>query len=62
MKKLAGKWLAAISGGPDSMALVDMCREKGMDIAAAHVNYHHRQQAEQAGLSGVCSTMPLMVW
>ena len=47
MKKLAGKWLAAISGGPDSMALVDMCREKGMDIAAAHVNYHHRQQAEE---------------
>ncbi len=42
-----GRWLAAVSGGPDSMALLNMCLEKGIAVAAAHVNYHHRAQAEE---------------
>jgi tRNA(Ile)-lysidine synthase len=47
MRKLEGKWLAAVSGGPDSMALLQMCLDTGIDVAAAHVNYHHRKQAEE---------------
>ena len=47
MQKLNGKWLCAVSGGPDSMALLQMCIEAGMDIAAAHVNYHHRDSADE---------------
>lgn len=41
------KWLVAVSGGPDSMALLDMCIQKGMSIFVAHVNYHHRKEADE---------------
>ena len=47
MKQTNGIWLAAVSGGPDSMALLAWCMEKGIPVAAAHVNYHHRAQAEE---------------
>ncbi len=47
MLVLEGKWLAAVSAGPDSMALLGMCLEQNMNIAVAHVNYHHRDQAEE---------------
>ena len=47
MEKLTGKWLAAVSGGPDSMALTAMCLQEGIDIEAAHVNYHHRKEADE---------------
>lgn len=47
MLKLEGKWLVAVSTGPDSMFLLEQCRNLGMDIQIAHVNYHHRKQAEQ---------------
>ena len=47
MQKLAGKWLCAVSGGPDSMALLGMCLEAGIDCAVAHVNYHHRSSADE---------------
>lgn len=40
-------WLAAVSGGPDSMALLALCLEQGIRVEAAHVNYHHRLQAEE---------------
>lgn len=46
MQKMSGKWLCAVSGGSDSMALLAMCIEDGVDCAVAHVNYHHRQQAD----------------
>ncbi len=42
-----GKWLIGVSGGPDSMALLSMCIEAGVDCAAAHVNYHHRPEADE---------------
>ncbi|MBR2728158.1 MAG: tRNA lysidine(34) synthetase TilS, partial [Solobacterium sp.] len=42
-----GVWLAAVSGGPDSMALLDMCLKAGVRTAAAHVNYHYRDQADE---------------
>lgn len=47
MLKLSGKWLVGISAGSDSMALLNMCYESNMDIIAAHVNYHHRKEANQ---------------
>lgn len=47
MRKLTGRWLIAVSTGPDSMALLSMCMENHMDICVGHVNYHHRDQAEE---------------
>ncbi len=47
MEKLQGKWLIAVSSGPDSMALLQMCIDAGMDCAVAHVNYHHRLEADE---------------
>ena len=40
-------WLAAVSGGPDSMALLQMCLERNIPCAAAHVNYHVRKEADE---------------
>jgi tRNA(Ile)-lysidine synthetase-like protein len=42
-----GKWLAAVSGGPDSMALLAMCVQEKIPVQAAHVNYHHRKEADE---------------
>lgn len=47
LNKKDGKWLIGVSGGPDSMALLHMCYESGMDIVVAHVNYHVRKEAEE---------------
>ena len=47
MERLDGTWLVAVSAGPDSMALLSMCIEQGTACAAAHVNYHHRKEAEE---------------
>lgn len=41
------KLVVACSGGPDSMALFELCREEGIDLVAAHVNYHHRPTADR---------------
>ena len=40
-------WLIGASGGPDSMALVKICLDKKINFAIAHVNYHHRKEAEE---------------
>ena len=40
------KVLVAVSGGPDSMALLDMVKDK-YEIYVAHVNYHHRDSADR---------------
>ena len=42
-----GTWLAAVSGGCDSMALFHMCLEHNVKFAAAHVNYHQRKEADE---------------
>ncbi len=44
---MAGTWLIGVSGGPDSMALLSMCLDSQTDIACAHVNYHHRPEADE---------------
>lgn len=41
------QWLIGVSGGPDSMALLDMAYEKGLNIHVAHVNYHKRDSADR---------------
>ena len=46
-KNNSSTWLVGVSGGPDSMALLSMCLEEGVPVAVAHVNYHHRQEADQ---------------
>lgn len=42
---LPASLIVACSGGPDSMALLDMLRVAGKDLLCAHVNYHLRQEA-----------------
>lgn len=42
-----GTWLIAVSTGPDSMALLNMCMEEKISCVVAHVNYHVRAQAEE---------------
>ena len=39
------KWVIAVSGGPDSMALLDLCFKQGLDFESVHVNYHKRDTA-----------------
>ena len=41
-----GRYLIAVSGGPDSMALLDIVRKKNYYIEVAHVNYHKRDSAK----------------
>ncbi len=41
MKKI----IVACSGGPDSMALLDMCVKQSYEICVAHVNYQKRKTA-----------------
>ncbi len=44
MSEVKKKVLVAVSGGPDSMALLDMVKDK-YECYVAHVNYHHRDTA-----------------
>lgn len=39
------KWIVSVSGGPDSMALLDMANQNGIHVVALHVNYHKRDSA-----------------
>ncbi|MHB8097720.1 MAG: ATP-binding protein, partial [Erysipelotrichaceae bacterium] len=39
------RWVLAVSGGPDSMALLDMAFKSNVDIYVVHVNYHKRESA-----------------
>ena len=41
------KYILACSGGPDSMALLDMAYQSGISFIAAHVNYHVRPSADR---------------
>lgn len=44
------KWLIGVSGGPDSMALLQMCIEHHIEVFVAHVNYGVREQAKEEEL------------
>ena len=39
------KWIVSVSGGPDSMALLDMTVKSKLEVIALHVNYHKRESA-----------------
>lgn len=41
------KYLLAISGGVDSMALLNILYEEGYDFEIAHVNYHSRVESDK---------------
>ncbi|MEE1464428.1 MAG: tRNA lysidine(34) synthetase TilS, partial [Clostridium sp.] len=48
MKKLEkGTYIIGVSGGPDSMALLDMCRTEGLQLVVAHMNYQKRDTANR---------------
>ncbi|MBQ1508706.1 MAG: tRNA lysidine(34) synthetase TilS, partial [Erysipelotrichaceae bacterium] len=47
MRKYKGTYLIGVSGGPDSMALFDMCLKAGNRLVCAHVNYHRRDSADR---------------
>ena len=48
MKELKkGIYIIGVSGGPDSMALLDMCREQGLSLVVAHMNYQLRDTANR---------------
>lgn len=38
-------WVISVSGGPDSMALLDMAFKRDLKVVALHVNYHKRDSA-----------------
>ena len=50
------RYLVAVSGGPDSMALLNMLYEAGYHLIVCHVNYHHRQESnlEEQEVSFYC--------
>jgi tRNA(Ile)-lysidine synthetase-like protein len=47
IERLSGKWVVAVSGGADSMALLDMCRKAKLNVVVATVHYHQRQSADR---------------
>jgi len=47
MNRCKGRYLIAVSGGPDSMALLSMSLLKYELIEVAHVNYHKRESANK---------------
>ncbi len=46
-KKENKRWVIGVSGGADSMSLLDMCRSNGIFVVAAHVNYRKRSTADR---------------
>lgn len=42
------KYLVAVSGGADSMALIELCRRSGLDVALAHCNFSLRGKESDA--------------
>ena len=40
-------YIIGVSGGPDSMALFDMCIKQGIHVICAHMNYQKRDSAQR---------------
>lgn len=62
---LAGTHVVSLSGGVDSMVLCTILKHQGVNLLAAHINYHNRLEAsrEQSYLEEWCKIMkiPLQV-
>jgi len=60
------KWVIAVSGGPDSMALLDLARQSKAQCFCVHVNYHLRETADRDMMivKDYCSThkIPLFIF
>jgi len=60
------KWLIGVSGGPDSMALLDMAYHAKVLCIVVHINYHQRPSADrdQKIVSDYCQAnhIPLYVY
>lgn len=56
------KWLLAVSGGADSMALLDLCRRAKMPIIVAHMNYQKRDSAKRdmEGVKAYCAKYDIL--
>ncbi len=57
-KELDNKsWLIAVSGGADSMCLLDLCYQQGISIVVGHVNYQKRESAnrDMQGVQEYCA-------
>lgn len=54
-------YILAVSGGPDSMFLLDNFRQRQYKFAVAHVNYHKREESYQDEklVKGYCQTWNL---
>jgi tRNA(Ile)-lysidine synthase len=44
---LQGKFLAAVSGGIDSVALCDLCKQSGIQFSIAHCNFQLREEESE---------------
>ncbi len=59
------RYLVAVSGGPDSMALLDSLKKKNHDLIVAHCNYNKRDSAlrDMQIVSRYCSSngIPLVI-
>ncbi len=56
-KKLENKkWILGVSGGADSMALLDLCLKENINVVVAHVNYKKRKSADrdEKGVRSFC--------
>ncbi|NBK98040.1 MAG: tRNA lysidine(34) synthetase TilS [Erysipelotrichia bacterium] len=55
-KLMDKKWVVAVSGGADSMALLDMCVAHHLQVVVAHVNYQKRESAnrDMQGVQAYC--------
>ena len=42
-----GKVIVACSGGPDSMFLLHVLKEYGLDVVCAHVNHNLREESKE---------------
>jgi tRNA(Ile)-lysidine synthase len=57
-------WIISVSGGPDSMALLDMAYQSHIHVIALHVNYHKRDSAlrDQMIVQSYCDKHSIKVY